>query len=214
MKTSEQTDQLSTALAAAQGTLKNPPKLKTNPHFKSQYVDLSDGLAAIRECFSKHNLSFIQGTSVIDSGMIVLHTRISHKSGQWIESDYPVGGLGRPQEMGSAMTYARRYSLFSMVGVAGEDDDDGNAAQAAETTPAAKPKKAEAKQMEPGMKPEDSENFLKIAQAAMQMAGNVNELSQWAADNKEDIGKLMPAHRNILLADYKALREALAKENG
>jgi len=213
MRTSETINELATAIAAAQGVLKNPPKLKTNPHFKSQYVDLSDGLTAIRECFGKHGLCFIQGTSVTEGNMIVLHTRISHKSGQWIESDYPVGGLGRPQEMGSAMTYARRYALFSMVGVAGEDDDDGNAAQAAET-PAAKSKKAEPKQMEPGMKPDDSQKFLEISRDAMKMCGTIAELTAWATENKDAIGKLIPAHRENLLADYKAYRASLTSDNG
>jgi len=208
MRTSEQIDQLATAIAAAQGVLKNPPKLKTNPHFKSQYVDLSDGLAAVRECFSKHHLMFIQGTTVTDGGMIVLHTRISHKSGQWIESDYPVGGLGRPQEMGSAMTYARRYALFSMVGIAGEDDDDGNAAQSAETAPA-KAKKADPKQMEPGLSPEDATNLFSIIKAAMEMCINASELTQWATENKDNIGLLLPAQRKELQEFYKSRRDEL-----
>ena len=209
MKTSDNIEHLSTALAAAQGALKNPPKNKVNPHFKSRYVDLSDGLDAIRECLSKNGLAFIQGTSISD-GMIVLNTRITHKSGQWLESDYPVGGLGRPQEMGSAMTYARRYALFSLVGVAGEDDDDGNAAQAAEAAPV---KGKAAKQMEPGLTPDDSEKLMGVIKGAMDFCETAPQLSDWATENKDKIAMLLPAHRKDLQDYYKSRRDAL-KGNG
>ena len=209
MKTSDNIEHLSTALAAAQGALKNPPKNKVNPHFKSRYVDLSDGLDAIRECLSKNGLAFIQGTSISDS-MIVLNTRITHKSGQWLESDYPVGGLGRPQEMGSAMTYARRYALFSLVGVAGEDDDDGNAAQAAEAAPV---KGKAAKQMEPGLTPDDSEKLMGVIKGAMDFCETAPQLSDWATENKDKIAMLLPAHRKDLQDYYKSRRDEL-KGNG
>ena len=209
MKTSDNIEHLSTALAAAQGALKNPPKNKVNPHFKSRYVDLSDGLDAIRECLSKNGLAFIQGTSISD-GMIVLNTRITHKSGQWLESDYPVGGLGRPQEMGSAMTYARRYALFSLVGVAGEDDDDGNAAQAAEAAPV---KGKAAKQMEPGLTPDDSEKLMGVIKGAMDFCETAPQLSDWATENKDKIAMLLPVHRKDLQEHYKSRRDAL-KGNG
>ena len=209
MKTSDNIEHLSTALATAQGALKNPPKNKVNPHFKSRYVDLSDGLDAIRECLSKNGLAFIQGTSISDN-MIVLNTRITHKSGQWLESDYPVGGLGRPQEMGSAMTYARRYALFSLVGVAGEDDDDGNAAQAAEAAPV---KGKAAKQMEPGLTPDDSEKLMGVIKGAMDFCETAPQLSDWATENKDKIAMLLPAHRKDLQDYYKSRRDEL-KGNG
>ena len=211
MKTSDNIEHLSTALATAQGALKNPPKNKVNPHFKSRYVDLSDGLDAIRECLSKNGLAFIQGTSISDN-MIVLNTRITHKSGQWLESDYPVGGLGRPQEMGSAMTYARRYALFSLVGVAGEDDDDGNAAQSAETAPV-KSVKAAPKQMEPGLTPDDSEKLMGVIKGAMDFCETAPQLSDWATENKDKIAMLLPVHRKDLQDYYKSRRDEL-KGNG
>ena len=211
MKTSDNIEHLSTALATAQGALKNPPKNKVNPHFKSRYVDLSDGLDTIRECLSKNGLAFIQGTSISDN-MIVLNTRITHKSGQWLESDYPVGGLGRPQEMGSAMTYARRYALFSLVGVAGEDDDDGNAAQAAEAAPV-KSVKAAPKQMEPGLTPDDSEKLMGVIKGAMDFCETAPQLSDWATENKDKIAMLLPAHRKDLQDYYKSRRDEL-KGNG
>lgn len=214
MKTSESIEHVATAFALAQAELINPPKNKINPHFKSAYVDLADGLDAVRKTFAKQGLSFIQGTAVSD-GIIVMNTRIMHKSGQWIESEYPVSGFSKPQEMGSAMTYARRYSLFAMVGIAGEDDDDGNAAQESSqaSQPAAvkKPAAKVAKQgMEPGLKPEDSEKVLKAFTETLKIAKSVEDLAQWAADNKEEIGRLMPTDREKLLASYKARKEELS----
>jgi len=209
MKTSDQINELSEALAAAQGALKNPAKTKTNPHFKSQYVDLSDGLAAVRECLSKHGLMIVQGTSIHDSA-IILHTRISHKSGQWIEAEYPVGGFGRPQEMGSALTYARRYSLFAMVGIAGEDDDDGNAAQEAAGAPQ-KPAKAEPKKMEPGHSPDESRAVYEVLKEGMIFCRDAAELLVWAKDNDGEIRRLTPKDKKELQDAYKARREELLK---
>lgn len=131
IRTSPEIDQLCTALAAAQGELVNPPKSKTGKvrsdkgNYEYKYVDFADGLDKIRPVLSKHGLSFIQVTQMRGRTMILL-TRLMHGSGQWIESDYPVCSLDSHQKMGSALTYARRYSLFSLLGVVGEDDDDGS----------------------------------------------------------------------------------------
>ena len=132
MQTSDKIDALAGALAKAQGELKNIEKGKINPHFKSRYADIADGLEVIRPVLSKHALSVVQVTSVNpDTGVFILFTRLLHSSGQWIESSYPLP-TGKAQEQGSAITYARRYSLFSLIGTAGTDeDDDGNAANTA-----------------------------------------------------------------------------------
>lgn len=209
MKTSEAIELFAKDYSAMQAELKNPPKTKTNPYFNSSYVDLADGLQEIRTVMSKHNLSFIQGTSILD-GLIVLNTRIMHNSGQWIESDYPIGGFGKPQDMGSAMTYARRYALFGLAGVAGEDDDDGNAAQNADQKPV-KTAKAPAKQMDPGLKPDDSEKLLAVIKVAMDRAIDPQELAAWAAEHKEQIGQLLPSHRKDAEEYYKATKAKLSK---
>lgn len=126
---SEQINELTTALSLAQGEMQNAPLNKTNPHFRSKYADL----AAIRDAtlppLTKHGLSIYQATQ-IDGDFFLLVTRLAHKSGQWIESVYPVPmAMDKPQVMGSALTYARRYSWASICGVASEEDDDANAAQ-------------------------------------------------------------------------------------
>jgi hypothetical protein len=131
IRTSEQTNEISAALAKAQGAINNPGKGAKNPHFNSHYADLSGGINAIREGLSANGIAYLQGPRV-DGEVLMLDTRLTHSSGQWIECEYPVCKFpAQPQIMGSAMTYARRYSLFSLVGIAGEDDD-GNAASKAE----------------------------------------------------------------------------------
>lgn len=134
MQTSETIDAIAAALAKAQGEIHNPAKSKQNPHFRSSYADLAGGLDVIRPALSKHGLSFVQTTSM-DGDLVVLHTRLMHTSGQWLEGTYPVTKLGKHQDMMSALTYSKRAALFALVGVAGEDDDDdGNAAGTADTS--------------------------------------------------------------------------------
>ena len=136
MITSETTDVISAALSAAQGCMKPAAKSSINPHFKSKYADLSSILDAIREPLATNGLSVMQDTRTVSAeggGFIGVSvgTRSGHKSGQWRE----VGPLTVPLSkidshgVGSASTYAKRYSLVSALNVAGADiDDDGNIA--------------------------------------------------------------------------------------
>jgi ERF superfamily len=123
MNTSEQISELAAALAAAQGAMKNAVMNRTNPHFKSRYADLAAIWDAARQPLSANGLAVVQ---TIGDG--VLHTRLLHTSGQWIASEHPLPMSGRPQEIGSALTYARRYSLSALIGIAADEDDDANAA--------------------------------------------------------------------------------------
>jgi hypothetical protein len=123
MNTSEQINELASALAKAQGEIQNPSKDKVNPHFKSRYADIADGLVAVRPVLSKHGLSVVQATDIAEDGSVILRTRLMHASGQWLESLYPVGRLTKHMELGASMTYAKRQALFAMVGVAGDTDD-------------------------------------------------------------------------------------------
>jgi hypothetical protein len=128
MKTSDEIDQLATALCAAQAEMPNAIYNRVNPHFRSQYADL----AAIREAslpaLTKNGLSIVQTTCVTAVGF-VLFSRLMHKSGQWIEGEWPIT-LGSPQSMGSQLTYFRRYLWSGQTGVAADDDDDANVAEA------------------------------------------------------------------------------------
>jgi ERF superfamily protein len=122
MNTSEQISELAAALAAAQGMMENAIMNRTNPHFKTKYADLAAVLNAARKPLSANGLAIVQ---TIGDG--VLHTRLLHTSGQWIASEHPLPMSGRPQEIGSALTYARRYSLSALIGIAADEDDDANA---------------------------------------------------------------------------------------
>lgn len=131
MRTSDQVEAISAAMAAAQGEMKPAVKDATNPHFKSKYADLASVFEAIRAPFAKNGLSVLQEVGNADGGVTVL-TRVVHKSGQWIEFGplYVPAGKQDAQGLGSAATYARRYSLASALGVCSDEDDDGNAAVA------------------------------------------------------------------------------------
>ena len=137
MKTSEATNEIAAALAKAQGVIENPEKKAENPAFKnggkvSKYADLATGLTTVRAALSANGIAVIQAPR-IEGEVLMLDTRLAHSSGQWLESEWPISKLGvTQQQIGSATTYARRYSLFSMIGIAGEDDD-GNEASKSET---------------------------------------------------------------------------------
>lgn len=113
-------------LAAAQSEMGNAALNKVNPHFKSKYADLAAVRAAILPALNKHGFAVIQTTLVNGEG-IILRTELAHKSGESRVSEYPISG-GTPQQQGSALTYARRYGLATIAGIASEEDDDGNAA--------------------------------------------------------------------------------------
>ena len=140
---------LAAALAKAQGLMAGAKKDSVNPHFRSKYADLASIWEACREALSANGLAVIQSPGSAGKDVMVT-TLLIHSSGEWIRSRYtmPVAQPG-PQGVGSALTYARRYSLAAMVGVAPEDDD-GNEAQGARTSqtfaaPAAGKRTAEVK---------------------------------------------------------------------
>ncbi|MEY9806944.1 ERF family protein [Bradyrhizobium elkanii] len=131
MMQSEQINELAAALSKAQGAMQNAVMNRTNPHFRSKYADLSSVLDAIRGPLAANGLSTVQTMHIGEGSRMILRTTLMHSSGQYIASEYPLPLTGKPQEMGSAQTYARRYSLAALVCNASEEDDDGNAAQAA-----------------------------------------------------------------------------------
>lgn len=125
---SEQVNEVAAALAKAQGQIANATLNRINPHFKSKYADLASILDAIRKPLSENGLAPVQQIEVAEKGML-LRTTLLHSSGQWVATEYPLPMLGRPQEMGSLLTYARRYSLTALICTAADDDDDANAAE-------------------------------------------------------------------------------------
>lgn len=127
---SEHVNELATALAKAQGDIKNAVVNKTNPHFKNKYADLSSVRDSIQAPLAKNGLAYTQVMEIRENGMVLV-TTLWHTSGQWIASEYPLPATARPQEMGSALTYARRYSLSAIVGNSADEDDDAEGAETA-----------------------------------------------------------------------------------
>lgn len=124
---SENIAELAAALAKAQGSIGNAVKDSANPFFKSKYADLTSVREACQEHLSKAGIAVIQSPTFV-SGAQYLCTTLAHSSGQWMRGFYPINPVKNdPQGVGSAITYARRYALAAMTGVAPEDDD-GNAA--------------------------------------------------------------------------------------
>jgi ERF superfamily len=128
---------LASALAKAQGELVNPEKSlvatirRDGPKGNEQtfrYAPLSSGLDIVRKVLGQHEIATVQTTSIDQvAGLINLTTVLAHASGEWIASDWPVCAVSEtatPHRMGAALTYARRYALFTLVGIAGEDDLD------------------------------------------------------------------------------------------
>jgi hypothetical protein len=130
---SETIGAIAAALAKAQGELTNPEKsLTASIRFPREgdrtfrYASLASGLDIVRKSLGQHEIATVQ-TTAIDQDQIRLTTLLAHASGEWISSDWPVcpiSEMAMPHRMGAALTYARRYALFALVGIAGEDDLD------------------------------------------------------------------------------------------
>ena len=136
-RSSETIGTIAAALAKAQGQLVNPEKsliatIRSDAASGSErsfrYAPLSSGLDIVRKTLSQHEIATVQSTSIDESaGIVRLSTVLAHASGEWIASDWPVCPISEtaiPHRMGAALTYARRYALFTLVGIAGEDDLD------------------------------------------------------------------------------------------
>jgi ERF superfamily len=136
-RSSETIGAIAGALAKAQSELANPDKSLVatirSPFPREsdrtfRYASLSSGLDIVRKALGKHEIATVQTTSIDqDAGLIRLTTMLAHSSGEWVSSDWPVCPVSEtaaPHKLGAALTYARRYALFTLVGIAGEDDLD------------------------------------------------------------------------------------------
>lgn len=132
MQTSSETiGAIATALAKAQAELENPEKTLTatiparDGERTFRYASLASGLDLVRKCLGQHEIAVMQ-TTALDNGQIILTTMLVHASGEWVSSVWPVCAATESSAhvKGAALTYARRYALFTLVGIAGEDDLD------------------------------------------------------------------------------------------
>ncbi len=136
-RSSESIGAIAAALAKAQAELTNPEKSlvatirASHPRDHDQtfrYAALSSGLDIVRKALGGHEIATVQTTAIDkEAGLIRLTTTLAHSSGEWLSSEWPVCAISEtaaPRRMGAALTYARRYALFTLVGIAGEDDLD------------------------------------------------------------------------------------------
>ena len=138
MLTSESITAIMPAFIKAQGNFAPALKKAENPHFKSKFVALDGVIDAVSDALRAEGIAIMQQTDVTENGGTILISRLIHESGEWIAGRYPVHPVkSDPQGEGSALTYARRYALMALVGIAPEDDDGNAATKAANKEQAA-----------------------------------------------------------------------------
>ncbi len=247
-RTSESIATLAAALAKAQTELVNPEKSLTatirpeGPGREEQtfrYASLASGLEVVRKVLGKHDIAALQTTSVDQtSGTINLTTVLAHSSGEWIASDWPVCSVREietPHRMGAALTYARRYSLFTLVGIAGEDDLDapdlvisnnrtpnssptagsyGSASNGSKQTSSAQgPKRSHGKPVAPDPKPilgtADSAKLRDRLIAEIDQVPSADDAALWARRSLAKKNQLTPADAELTEKAFKVRLQTL-----
>lgn len=200
MNRTDDISKLSAALAIAQGQIESASKDSTNPHFRSKYSDFNSIREAIRKPLSSNGIAYYQFPRVIDKGVEVETLLVHGESGQSVSEVLMIPcGQMTPQVIGSAITYCKRYSLQTIVGVSSEEDDDGNAAEKAADKnyrPAAKPPA-------PTQQEKEKESFL-LLHAMLEEIGafkTKTDAAKWAMANEARKGYLFAEH-------YKTVSEA------
>lgn len=239
MLQSENINELAKALAAAQGKMKAAAFNKTNPHFKNKYADLTAVIDAARAPLSESGLAWSQ-TPEMQDGAFCLVTRLMHSSGQWIAGQYPLPAQATPQQLGSALTYAKRYSLAAIIGISSDEDDDAEGARK-EGQVAQMPKRDNPHVTQPRDVNEYEERIdpatgevvdcipvhlhrapkLKVADArpvaetllhAMRSCKSAAELVTWAEEHAEQFAGLPDKWISMYQGEYQALLDNLRKQ--
>ncbi|MBB4427348.1 hypothetical protein GGD66_005930 [Bradyrhizobium sp. CIR48] len=216
-RSSETIGQIAGALAKAQAELVNPEKLLTAtvispfPREESRtfrYASLASGLDIVRKCLTRYEIATVQATAIdAGTGLIRLTTTLLHSSGEWIASDWPVCSVtntAAPHRMGAALTYARRYALFTLVGIAGEDDLDAPDLTAgpsltSQTAPVAKAKPAKGVVNQPLLR--DAQASAELRDRLLGELGSLlsgDELLNWAKTS-------LPLKNTLLERDARAI---------
>jgi hypothetical protein len=203
-------NEISAALSKAQAKMQNASFNKVNPHFKSKYADLASIRDAVVPALSENGIALVQLMEITD-GTLVLLTKLAHSSGQFLESRYPViSATGKPQDMGSALTYARRYSMSAICGIASEEDDDGNAAQSMASRP------AETKSIsgtQGASKAKSREAYSSIV-SEMKLSSSLDALKEWLKMRRSDIEALPSDWISEFDDAYAAHRETIEARAG
>ncbi|NOJ43527.1 ERF family protein [Bradyrhizobium australiense] len=226
-QSSERIGAIAAALAKAQAELTNPEKTLVatirSPFPREEdrtfrYASLASGLDIVRKALSQQEIATIQTTRIEpSSGQVRLTTLLAHSSGEWISADWPVCAAKdteAPHRMGAALTYARRYALFALVGIAGEDDLD--APDALPGLPQPRPNAthaADGKRNKPVLHRPATLGQDQSAQLRDQMLGEIgsltteNELLAWAKDG-------LPRKNALLEADARLIEIAYQQKLG
>lgn len=163
------------ALAAAQGEMTGAAKSSTNPHFKNTYADLAAVWDAWRVAGPKHGLAVTQLTASGERGVTV-RSILMHSSGEWIAGVLTMPlSKGDAQSVGSALTYARRYALSALVGIAPEDDDGNAAANVDRRAQNEPPPRQQYQQREPQSAPQSRERSVE-ATDALRLIANAKDV--------------------------------------
>lgn len=201
---SETIIKLSKALVETQKELKQPLKDAKNPFFKSEYVPLENVAEAITQTATKYGLAFSQYATTTESGNVSVGTIVFHESGEFIE--YPPLILKpentKPQSIGSAITYAKRYALSAIFGITSDKDDDGNKANG-NGEPQKQPQKRNQKQAQ-NDEPDVHAIVEKYVQKLEVLGVKRAELVEYVC-NKHNVGNLFDIQPNILVGEIKQI---------
>lgn len=215
---SETIVKLSKSLVETQKELKQPLKDAKNPFFKSEYVPLENVAEAITESATKHGLAFSQYATTTDTGNVSVGTIIFHESGEFIE--YPPLILKpentKPQSIGSAITYAKRYALSAIFGITSDKDDDGNKANGNGETQK-QPQKRNQKQAQQNDEPDVHAIVEKYVQQLEVLGVKRADVVEYVC-NKHNVGNMFDIQPNVLVGEIKQIwlkknNEAKAKKN-
>ena len=235
-RSSESIGTIAAALAKAQAELTNPEKsliatirspFPRESDRTFRYAPLSSGLEIVRKSLGRHEIATVQTTEIdMDAGLVRLTTVLAHSSGEWLSSDWPVcpiSDTGSPQRMGAALTYARRYALFTLVGIAGEDDLDApdlgalpkagveqpprsdyrsqsNGHAAAAERPSRDGGKPPVRSTRPVLAPEQSASLRERLVAQLAAIDSTDDAAAWAHRN-------LPAKNTLTAADAQIVEE-------
>lgn len=204
IRTSETIINLSKALVETQKELKQPLKDAKNPFFKSEYVPLENVAEAITESATKHGLAFSQYATTTETGNVSVGTIVFHESGEFIE--FPPLILKpentKPQSIGSAITYAKRYSLSAVFGITSDKDDDGNKANGN-----GEPQKQQQKRNQKQAQNDEPDVHAIVEKYVQQLA----VLGVKRADvveyvcNKHNVGNIFDIQPNVLVGEIKQI---------
>lgn len=216
IETSNDIGEIAKAIAQAQAQLDNVSKNSVNPHFKSKYADLAAAADAARPAFAAAGVAIIQAPTT-RGHLVRITTLFAHGSGQWMRSTLGMKPTKTdPQGVGAAITYARRYSLLAMTGLAPEEDDDANRASKKPDTfdrrdamqaPRGERTKSDGTQMNASQARKDGD-FPKL-QAEIRAIDRLEDMSRWWDANEDRIGRLPSSWQDQLQVVYDEHRDDL-----